>query len=77
MRSGFNGQGFDVTPLRVVGAIGRTTMHSAQQITVGGGHRANMPQEPNNLYNGNIDDVRIYSRPLTQAEVQALYFLKE
>lgn len=77
LRMYVNGQDFDVTPLSVVGTIGRTTTHSAQQMTVGGGHRANRPQEPNNLYNGNIDDVRIYNRPLTQAEVQALYFLKE
>ena len=60
-----------------MGTIGRTTKHSAQEVTVGAGHHANAPETPHNLYNGYIDDVRIYNRPLSQMEARALYFLRE
>jgi hypothetical protein len=72
-----DGQNFNVSALKVVGTIGRTTRHSEQEVTMGAGHRANVPQIPNNLYDGDLDDLRIYNRPLSQPEAQALYFLRE
>ena len=72
-----DGQSFNDSPLRVVGAVGVTTVNSQQHLAIGATHYANTPQSPEDFFNGFIDDIRIYDRPLSQAEVQALYLETE
>lgn len=55
-----------------VGSLGTTTTHSQQTIAIGASH------PPNTLIwgdflNGDVDDVRIYNRALSAAEVMNLY----
>jgi Secretion system C-terminal sorting domain len=40
-------------------------------LTIGAG--LNLPDSPNNFYNGYIDDIRIYSGVLSDSAIQALY----
>jgi hypothetical protein len=58
-------------PSRHVGVMGVTTMPSDQEITVGATHHAGNPLSPDNFYAGAIDDIHIYGRALSQAEIQA------
>ncbi len=53
------------------GSPGTGTLNTAQTLTIGAGF--NFPNTPNNYYNGYIDDIRIYNRPLTLREIRTLY----
>lgn len=58
---------------RNAGPGGTTLNNTAQEVTVGGTYDpAN--QNPVNIYNGIVDDIRIYNRALTIAEVNTLYY---
>jgi hypothetical protein len=57
---------------RHVGIFGVTTQKSDQEITVGATHHAGLPFSADNFYLGTIDDIRIYNRALSQAEIQGL-----
>lgn len=70
-----NGQTFDVSVFQNVGTLGTTTTNSLQNLSIGASHLADAPQAPANFYDGDIDDIRIYRRPLTMTEVQVLYNL--
>lgn len=56
-----------------VGTLGVSTQNSSQNLTIGAGHAANNPSSLVNLYDGNVDDIRIYSKALSQADIQFLY----
>ena len=58
---------------REEGKIGTTTEDTDQEITVGGTHHAGDPHSAGNFYQGMIDDIRIYDKALSQAEIQALW----
>jgi len=58
-------------PSRHVGVMGVTTVPCSQEITVGATHHAGNPLSPDNFYAGAIDNIHIYSRALSQAEIQA------
>jgi hypothetical protein len=48
-------------------------MNTTQNICIGASHEPENPNQLNNFYNGIIDDIRIYNKPLTQEEIRALY----
>lgn len=54
-----------------VGSPGTGTMNTAQPLTIGAG--LNLPDSPNNYYNGYIDDIRIYSGVISDSMIQALF----
>lgn len=54
------------------GTMGTTCQNSSQEITIGSAHAAGNPGTPNNLYNGSVDDIRIYNRVLTSQEIDSL-----
>lgn len=56
-----------------VGNLGTTSVNTTQQITIGAGHANGSPGTPNNQFNGIVDDIRIYNRILTSAEISELY----
>ncbi len=55
-----------------INPLGNKTVNTNQEITIGGGHDQGNPASPNNLYDGTIDDIRIYDRVLTHDEVKTL-----
>jgi len=59
--------------LTPVGNLGITTNNTAQELTVGASHVSGAPNTPANPFNGSVDDLRIYNRALTAAEVSELY----
>ncbi len=69
-----DGTSYNATVFRHVGTLSTTTTPSQQHLTIGASHAANAPLAPANFFTGDIDDIRIYNRAFTQAEVQALYF---
>ena len=68
-----NGQTSGVYVRRHLGTLGTSTTNSLQQLTIGASHNANAPQTANNFYNGTIDEISIYNRVLSNADIQALY----
>ncbi len=68
-----NGQASKATMLQTVGVIGTTTVNSRQPLLIGGDYSVNTPRNPTGFFNGALDDIRIYNRPLTGAEIMALY----
>jgi Concanavalin A-like lectin/glucanases superfamily/Secretion system C-terminal sorting domain/PQQ-like domain/PKD domain len=52
------------------GTLGTSTENTSLHLYIGGQNYFSTLQS---LYNGLVDDIRIYSRPLTQTEVNALY----
>jgi hypothetical protein len=58
---------------RHMGTLGTNTMNTTQNICIGASHEPENPNQLNNFYNGIIDDIRIYNKPLTQEEIRALY----
>ncbi|MGA9405977.1 MAG: LamG-like jellyroll fold domain-containing protein [Bacteroidota bacterium] len=54
-----------------VGTPGTGTMNTAQPLTIGAG--LNLPDSPNNFYNGYIDDIRIYNGVISDSAIQALF----
>ena len=69
-----NGQSSNTTVYQHVGTLGTTTTNSAQNLTIGATHAANNPGLPGNFYNGNIDDIVIYNRVLSPAEINSLHY---
>ena len=69
-----NGQTSSTTVYQQVGTLGTTTTNSAQNLTIGATHAANNPSSPGNFYNGNVDDIRIYNRVLSPAEINSLHY---
>lgn len=61
--------GVQGSPSRRRGILGTSTEESDQEITIGAGHRASEPFVPNNQYCGTIDDIQIYDRALSSAEI--------
>jgi hypothetical protein len=61
----------DLIVTQQIGSPGTGTLNTTQPLTIGAGF--NLPNNPNNYYNGYLDDIRIYNRPLTLKEIQALY----
>ena len=59
-----------------VGTFGTSTTNTTQELTVGSGHSANAPQSPNNCYDGDVDEIRIYNRALSPSEQLQLYTTK-
>jgi len=57
------------SPSRRRGVLGTSTEESDQEITLGAGHRSGEPFVPNNQYCGDIDDIQIYDRALSSAEI--------
>jgi hypothetical protein len=72
-----NGESINTTIYQHVGTLGPTTTNTTQELTIGSGHVGGAPQTPNNLYNGYLDDIRIYNRALTFAEQHDLYVAKK
>jgi len=54
-----------VDKLAAYGGTGGTMVHSAQPAVLGKAHSG--------YFSGNLDDVRIYDRALTEEEIQELY----
>jgi hypothetical protein len=52
------------------GTLGTSTKNTSISLIIGGQNHYPSPQ---NLFDGFIDDIRIYNRPLTQAEIDILY----
>jgi hypothetical protein len=52
------------------GTLGTSTKNTSISLIIGGQNHYPLPQ---NLFDGFIDDIRIYNRPLTIAEIDALY----
>jgi hypothetical protein len=71
-----NGVSVNTRVFADVGTFGTSTTNTAQELTIGSGHRANAPQSPNNCYDGDIDEIRIYNRALLPAEQLQLYTAK-
>jgi len=63
--------GVSGSPSRRIGVLGTSTVATDQEVTIGAGHRANEPSVPNNQYCGAIDDIRIYDRVLSVAEIES------
>ena len=57
---------------RQKGTLQTSTEPSDQEITLGATHWPHNPLAPANLYEGSIDDIRIYNAALSRNEVQAL-----
>ncbi|HTY36272.1 MAG TPA: LamG-like jellyroll fold domain-containing protein [Bacteroidota bacterium] len=57
---------------RQKGILGTSTEPSDQEITLGATHWPHNPLSPANLYEGSIDDIRIFDRALTRDDVMAL-----
>jgi trimeric autotransporter adhesin len=54
------------------GTLGTSTKNTSLHMYIGGqAHYSNI--SPRNLYNGVLDDIRIYSKALTQEEIDLLY----
>lgn len=65
--------GFPTTFSASNGTIDKFCTNSAQEITIGATHRAGLPNTPASPYNGAVDDIRVYNRILTNAEISELY----
>lgn len=65
-----DGQMFSVDSSSV-GIAGTTTVSSEEHLSMGAS--IGVGQIPSDFYNGELDDIRIYNRPLSVAEIQALY----
>ncbi len=68
-----NGQSSNTAVYQHVGTLGTTTTNSAQNLSIGATYSANNPESPDDFYNGNIDDIRIYTIALDSTAIQALY----
>lgn len=55
------------------GTMGTTTTNSRQYITIGATHDQGNPLSHASFFDGSIDDIRIYNRPLTAAEIDTLF----
>lgn len=71
-----DGVSYNTRVYQQVGTLGSSTSNCRQQLTIGATHDANNPQSFSSFYDGDIDEIRVYSRALTVAEIQALYFLQ-
>jgi hypothetical protein len=71
-----DGVSYNTRVYKQVGTLGSSTTNCQQQLTIGATHDAYNPQSFSSFYDGDIDEIRIYSRALTAAEIQALYFLQ-
>lgn len=58
---------------RDIGILGTSTEDTNQEITIGAGHDVGNSTSPNNQYNGSIEEIRIYNRALTFADVTQLH----
>ncbi|HTR81891.1 MAG TPA: LamG-like jellyroll fold domain-containing protein [Bacteroidota bacterium] len=68
-----NGDSSSATVFQHIGTLGTTTVNSEQPLTIGATYHAKNSESSSNFYDGDIDDIRIYDRVLSGAEVQALY----
>ncbi|HTR80796.1 MAG TPA: LamG-like jellyroll fold domain-containing protein [Bacteroidota bacterium] len=71
-----DGQSSNTSVYQHVGNLGTTTSRTGQHLTIGASHAAHDPQSFHAFYDGDIDDIRIYDRALTAAEIEELYFSK-
>jgi len=55
---------------------GTSTENTCQELTIGAGHRPGQPTMPVGTFDGDIDDLRIYSRILSNQEIHALQVYK-
>ncbi|MFA6516678.1 MAG: LamG-like jellyroll fold domain-containing protein [Bacteroidia bacterium] len=55
------------------GTIDKFCANTAQEITIGATHQAGLTNTPTLPYNGAVDEIRIYNRILTNAEISELY----
>ena len=71
-----NGQSSNTAIYQHMGTLGTTTTNSAQNLSIGATYTANNPESPDDFYNGNIDDIRIYNWALDSTTIQSLYHEK-
>jgi hypothetical protein len=68
-----NGQSSNSSIVQHVGTLGSSTVNSSQHLMIGATHYANRPDSLQSYYDGNIDDIRIYSGVISDSAIQALY----
>ncbi len=68
-----NGQSSNTTVYKHLGTLGTTTQNSTQNVCIGASHESGNPSDLHSFYDGNIDDIRIYAKALTQEEIDSLY----
>jgi len=68
-----NGQSSNSSIFQHVGTLGSSTVNSSQHLMIGATHYANRPDSLQSYYDGNIDDIRIYSGVISDSAIQALY----
>jgi hypothetical protein len=61
---------------RDIGTLGTATANTNQEVTIGAGHNYNAPATPSNQYSGTLDNIKIFNRALSLADVTALYIEK-
>jgi hypothetical protein len=70
-----NSSSSNVSVYRHIGTLGASTMNTHHQVTIGASYTGNDNQLRSSFYDGIIDDIRIYNRPLTVAEIDSLYHI--
>jgi outer membrane protein assembly factor BamB len=68
-----NGQSSNTSVYKHLGTLGTTTQNTTQNVCIGASHEFGNPQDLHSFYNGTVDDIRIYAKPLTQVEIDSLY----
>jgi len=68
-----NGQSSNTTVYKHIGTLGTSTQNSTQNVCIAASHEYGDPQNLHSFYDGSIDDIRIYSKALTQEEIDSLY----
>jgi hypothetical protein len=68
-----NGQSSNTSVYKHLGTLGTTTQNTTQNVCIGASHEFGNSLALHSFYDGIIDDIRIFAKPLTEIEIDSLY----